>query len=301
MSVNPDSPEWQHEIERYGIDTVVLSLARYDGAPGSLPSFCHSATWALVYLDEISAVFVRRTPENAAFTQSALNCETAQISPRDGSTPQAFNRNANAALVLHVLGRQQEALAASTRASEIFSESANLHFIRAKIFTALRMPKQAEQEYRATLALEPNDVTWASLGQLYASQNQSAQALQAMRSAVEISPRPHLILVNLAFLYLDQGQPQFALSSLDEAVRRSPAEASSNRPFQLDLARGRAAAWSALGKNDLAIAEEESATRIAPDRGDIWMELATLYELEGRAQQAAEARNKAEALQGKDR
>jgi hypothetical protein len=31
------------------------------------------------------------------------------------------------------------------------------------------------------------------------------------------------------------------------------------------------------------------------------MELATLYELEGRAQQAAEARNKAEALQGKDR
>ena len=109
------------------------------------------------------------------------------------------------------------------------------------------------------------------------------------------------MLVNLAFLYLDQQQPQSALSSLDEAVRRSPAEASSNRPFQLDLARGRAAAWSALGKNDLAIAEEESATRIAPERGDIWMELATLYEIEGRAQQAAEARSRADALKANNR
>jgi Tfp pilus assembly protein PilF len=302
MSVNPDSPEWQREIERYGINMVVLSLARYDGAPGSLPAFCHSENWIPVYLDEISAVFVRRTPENAAFTQSALNCETVQILPvDDGKSGYGFNHYANAALVLHVLGRQQEALTASTRASEIFPESANLHFIRAKIFTALRMPTQAEQEYRATLVLEPNDVTWASLGQLYASENQTAQAFNAMRNAVEISPRPHLMLVNLAFLYLDQQQPQSALSSLDEAVRRSPAEASSNLPFQLDLARGRAAAWSALGKNDLAIAEEESATRIAPERGDIWMELATLYEIEGRAQQAADARSRANALKANNR
>ena len=101
------------------------------------------------------------------------------------------------------------------------------------------------------------------------------------------------MLVNLAFLYLGSDQPEAALRTLDEAVRRAPSEASTNRLFQLDLARARASAWSALGNAQQAIAEEEAATRIAPERIDLWRELATLYELNGRTNEAMQARDRA--------
>ena len=64
----------------------------------------------------------------------------------------AFNQWANAALVFHVFGRQNEALASSDRALQIFPDSANLHFLRAKIFPRFEC-QPAEQEYRNALAL----------------------------------------------------------------------------------------------------------------------------------------------------
>ena len=62
------------------LNTVVLSLARYDGAAAALPGFCNSVLWAPVYLDEISAVFVRRSPSTRAIVDShGLDCATATI------------------------------------------------------------------------------------------------------------------------------------------------------------------------------------------------------------------------------
>ena len=300
MSVSPDSPEWQREADKYGINAVVLSLARYDGAAGALPAFCNSKLWSPVYLDEVSAVFVRRGRETTLSGQ--IDCATAPVLS-DASSDRAtgFNQLANAALVFHVLNRQEEALASTDQALHIFPDSANLHFIRAKIFTAMRMPREAEHQYRATLALEPNDATWASLAQLYAAEGDEGRSIDAMRNAVLISPRPHLMLVNLAFLHLGMKKPSAALQELDEAVRRAPPEATMNRPFQLDLARGRASAWSALGNGQQAIANEEEATRIAPERSELWLDLATLYELNGRTDEASSARNKAQILQAAGR
>jgi tetratricopeptide (TPR) repeat protein len=303
MAISPDSAEWQREVDRYGINTVVLSLARYDGAAGSLPGFCNSKAWALIYLDEVSAVLRRRSPDTRQLLeQRALDCSTAPLLRDASSNPAiAFNQWANAALILHVLGRQEEALSSSDRALRVFPDSANLHFVRAKIFTAMRMPQPAEREYRIALALEPNDATWASLAQLYQQMGDPNRSFGAMQNAATISPRPHLMLVNLAFLYLEARQPAAALKALDEAEHRAPTQATTNGAFQLDLARGRASAWSALGNAQQAIAQEEAATRIAPDRSDLWRELATLYELNGRMDEAIQARNKAETLHAAER
>jgi len=299
LSISPSASEWQYEVERYQINTVVLSLARYDGVATALPVFCNSSAWSPVYLDEISAVFVRRSEQTKTLVeQRALDCAKAPVLGQVSSnSATAFNQWANAALVFLVLGRQDEALASSDRALRLFPDSANLHFLRAKIFTALRMPGQAELEYRTALALEPNDVTWASLAQLYESMGDAKKQVEAMQRAVETSARPHLMLVNLAFLDLGLQKPDAALKALDDAVRRAPPEATTNRPFQLDLARGRASAWSALGNAEQAIANEEAATRIAPDRIDVWQELATLYELNGRVDDSMKARDRAKLLQ----
>ena len=58
----PDSDLWQQEVSRYNINTVILPIARYQGNQFiRLPDFCSSKIWALVYMDEVSAVFVRRS------------------------------------------------------------------------------------------------------------------------------------------------------------------------------------------------------------------------------------------------
>jgi hypothetical protein len=59
----PDSPQWKQEADRYGINTILVPIGRY-GALQFFPvlkQFCSSETWSPVYLDETSAVFVRRT------------------------------------------------------------------------------------------------------------------------------------------------------------------------------------------------------------------------------------------------
>lgn len=298
-TIDPDSPEWLREADSFGIHTVVLPLGRYDGSPGALPRFCSSRTWAPVYLDEVSAVFVRRDSlASQLILRRSLDCATTSLEPPPSQDQAlAFNHWANAALVFLVLGRLDQALSASDRAQSIFPESANLHFIRAKIFTARTETAAAEREYRAALALEPNDATWASLSDLYQSLGDFRNASIAMQRAADISARPHLMLANLAFVQLHAQQPELALKTLDEAARRAPAQAIANRPFQLDLARGRASAWSALGNGGQAIGYEEAATRIAPERVELWRELSVLYELNGRMDDANRARHRAEMLE----
>jgi tetratricopeptide (TPR) repeat protein len=293
-------PEWQREADRFGLNTIFVSLARYDGAIQFLGPLCGSQSWRLAYLDEISAVFVRRTQANAALVgQLRAECSTAKlpVQPLSSAPSAQFQQWANAALVLHVLGRQSEALEVSSHALKIFADSANLHFIRAKILAAMGQPRPALAEYFAALKLEPNDITWAAVADLYWAAGDRTQATEAMRRAIALSSRPHLMLTNLGFSYLRNAQPTEALETFDEAEWRAPIEGRDNLPFCLDLARGRASAWSALGNNQRAITYEEHATQLAPSRGDLWLELAGLYELSGKPGEAGRARLRAQELE----
>ena len=76
-----DSAAWQEEVSKYNINTVVLALTQYDGVPPALLfHLCNSKTWSPVYLDELSAVFVRRTPANHAFIERfPVNCAIASL------------------------------------------------------------------------------------------------------------------------------------------------------------------------------------------------------------------------------
>jgi len=293
MSAGPDSPAWKSEVSRYGINSVLLSLARYDGRARALPQFCASKEWALVYMDEVSAVFVRRALENAPLiTRSSLDCSTVPLPANHPSNgrDQEFNRWANAAFILNILGRQQEAWTASARAMQLFPDSANLHFVRAQILSALGRPREAEQEYGTALQLEPNDATWADLAGLYRQEGRTGDAEAAMRRAIEISPRPHLMLMNLGFSYLQEHRAEDALRAFDDAEQSSPNEFATNLQIRTDLARGRASAWNMLGDQAKAIRFEEEAVHGAATRPELWFELAQLYEISGRSADAQRAR-----------
>ncbi len=106
MSTPPDSLEWQREAEQYDINAIIVPLARFNGVElfPVLRQFCASATWRPVYLDEVSAVFVRRSPRNASLIQRfEIDCAKTSL-PRaapQGHGSEAFNQWANAAAVLH--------------------------------------------------------------------------------------------------------------------------------------------------------------------------------------------------------
>jgi hypothetical protein len=72
----PEAPEWQQAAERYDINAV---LAVRGPLGFRLPEFCASNKWIPVYLDDVSAVFVRRRPENEEFNRLRIDCNTASV------------------------------------------------------------------------------------------------------------------------------------------------------------------------------------------------------------------------------
>jgi hypothetical protein len=72
----PAAPEWQRVAEHYDINAV---LAVRGPLGFRLPEFCASKEWIPVYLDEVSAVFVRRRPENEEFNRLRIDCDTARM------------------------------------------------------------------------------------------------------------------------------------------------------------------------------------------------------------------------------
>jgi hypothetical protein len=190
----PDSAIWQEEVNRYNINTVLLPVARYQGIQlVRLKDFCNSEVWKPVYLDEVSAVFVRRRPETEELIHRfPVDCATAPLParPPGKSRAEAFNAWANAAAVLSALGRNSEALAAAEKGLAIFPGSAFLHWLRANLLFAQGYLNESEQEYLAAIAIQPDEVTWASLAQCYRKRGRTEAAIEADEQAARYSTRP---------------------------------------------------------------------------------------------------------------
>jgi hypothetical protein len=69
----PEATAWQRVTERHDINAV---LAVRGPLGFRLPEFCASSRWIPVYLDEVSAVFVRRRPENEELNRLRIDCNT---------------------------------------------------------------------------------------------------------------------------------------------------------------------------------------------------------------------------------
>ena len=297
----PDSSAWEQETKRYNINTVILPLGRYDGIQlVRLQDFCNSKVWRAVYLDEVSAVFVRLTPQTEELLQRfPVNCATAPLPAQKGTTrAEAFNAWANAAGVLAALGRNSEALTATTNALSIFPDSAFLHWARANVLFAAGRMGESEEEYLAAVALEPSEVTWSALAGSYQKRGRIPAAIAAMKRAAQLSTRPQQSLLDLGYTYLAAGQPAEALAAFDEAVRSAPRNISTadNGTFSFMVAQGRSSAWDALGNIEKATSYQEEAARLAPDAPQPWRRLAKFYQLEGRVEDANRAREHAAAL-----
>ena len=295
----PDSPGWRNEADALGINTVVLSLARYNGLKfvGSvLPQYCNSETWRPVYLDEVSAVFVRRLPQTQALIeQFQVDCATAPLPLATTSRNQEaeFNRWANAASVLLALHRNQEAATASARALSLYSDSAALWYVRGQALLLTDHPREAELALLQSAALEVNVATWYQLADLYRKERRFPAAIDALERLTVISPNPAEIMMALGYTYLESGRPKDALEAFDRTEKALPAESS---PARAEVNNGRALAWNMVGNLGKATLFEEKATALAPQTANYWNQLAQFYDRQGRTIDAQKAREQASGL-----
>ena len=304
---SPDSPLWQDEAQRHNINTIILPLGRYNGIEVTrLQAFCNSTLWRPVYLDEVSAVFMRRgAPGAEELSQRyGVSCATESIpahAPYEQHGVEAFNTWLNAGAVLGALGRYYEGLAATAHALAIFPDSPYAHWLRGSLLAVQGHPDNAEQEFRTAVSLQPADVTWAALSDFYRDHGRSAEAFDAMQRAASLSPKPYTFQSRLGYLYLSANQPKEALRAFDAADRSAPAglHGAEHGTFDVMVAQGRSAAWMQLGDMARATEFQEQAAQAQPDSPEPWQRLAKLYQQQGREQDAVRAQLKAAAAQQK--
>lgn len=295
---SPESPVWQQEAESRNINTIVVPLARYDGIAlfPQLKGFCSSQIWRPVYMDEVAAIFLRRTLQTAEqVNRLQIDCDKVSFTPRPELKPaELFNFSANSAEILYTLGRYPEAFVQLDRAQSIFADNAHLHLLRGLILQRTGHAAEAEAELRTSLALEPNNEAALVLGLLYMTQARYSDAIQLFRQSAESSNRPHHLWMLLGQAYLQVNQPQPALEAFDKAEASSPFHnggESLGASFNSMVATGRAKAWYQLGDLPQAVTFQEEAVKLAPNDTKLWSGLADLYEAQGRTAQAEQARS----------
>jgi tetratricopeptide (TPR) repeat protein len=304
----PDSPEWKAAAQRWNINTAIFPVARYAGL-GRFPlqDYCQSADWKLVYLDDVSVIFLRSRPETQDLLRKfALNCANATIAPPP-ETPgdffrargERFNFLMNAASVYYVLARDKEAAAALDQAEQLFPDSANLHLVKAQLFAATNHLAEAEQEYLRVVQDNPSDAAWYALARLYSSEHRYDEAIRCVKEAVPLSLAPYERLRALGVLYVYKNQPREALAAFASAEEQSPYRGDSSElgnSFQAQLAEGRARAYRELSDWDHAVEQMELAVKLAPENAARWTTLAELYAAQGQPAKAETAREKAKSL-----
>jgi tetratricopeptide (TPR) repeat protein len=301
LQSSPDSDLWKEESSRYNINTILLS--RSDGIEhGPLKELCASSTWRPVYLDEVSAVFVRRTPQTEALIQRlAVNCATAFLPVQT-----EFNRRAdefaawvNAAGVLQALGRNLDALDASEKALAMFPGSVSAHLARAGALTMMNRRADAEKELLTAVALNPSEHTWGDLASFYRMEDRASDSIAAMKKAADLQADPTSTFLQIGYYALNAGHPDDALGAFDEAMHSASAEekqSTGRGSFAYNLASGRAQAWSKLGDPKQAAFFQEQAVQLAPNTPQPWLNLAEIYQSQGRSADADRAKARAASL-----
>ena len=297
----PTSPIWDEEARRFNINTILFS--RGDGMEhGHLRDFCASDVWRPVYLDEVSAVFVRRTPQTESLIRRlAIDCATAPLPAETvfKSHADEFAAYLNAAGVLELLGRNLEALDASDRALAMFPDSVSAHLVRAGALGGMGRRAEAERELLTANALSPTEYTWSDLANFYRSAGRGSDAIAAMKEASERQANPELTLMQVGYYSLAMGHPDDALEAFDQAMHNATKDeknSSGRGSFAYNVTSGRAQAWSRIGDTKKAVFYQEQAVQLAPNTPQPWLNLAEIYESQGRSADADRAKARAASL-----
>ncbi len=305
MQQPPDSPEWQRQADLFGFNTLIFSVARYGGL-GSIPlrQFCQSRQWRPVYLDEVAVVFLRNLPQNAGWIgRLQIDCETVPFAPpATAGRADLFNFYANAGSVLYMLSRDAESREYLERARRLFPYDPNLYLAKGQLLQANGQMAEAAEEYATSVRVKETDAGWYALGRAQVAQGKYAEAVHSIRRAAARSFHAHDRYHTLGQVYLTMGRFRDALDALDDAERLSPYRGRTETvgaDFHAQVALGKARAWKSLGDLAQATTFQEQALKYSPGDPTRWLELAELYQSQGRRELADKARLRAKEIQAR--
>ena len=308
-TVGPASPDWRTAADRWQFNAAIFSVARYAGlGTFALQDFCASSDWKLVYIDDVSVIFVRNHPKNAELIRRlGLRCENAQIAAPVATSgnslrvqAERFNYLMNAGSIYYALSRDTEAASMLTQAEQIFPNDSGLHLVKAQLLVALNRRSEAEGEFLRVLGVHPSDAAWFALAQLYSNEHRYPESLHCVQQAASLSQIPYERVRSSGLIYLFMNQPQNALTAFARSERESPYLGKSSeaaREFSAKIAEGRARAYRQMTEMDRAITEQKLATSLTPENPIRWSALAELYEAQGNTRESFEARQRAKAIQ----
>ncbi len=235
--------EWRAFLDRRGINTLLISLARFNGHRLSVSLLCRRDDLRLVYMDEVSGVWLRVLPENRPWLDKlARPCPSGPF-PAAGSAPvERYNFLANAGRLYDALGMDGEAMRAYAEAERIFFQDPNLRYNIARIWHQRGRTDEARLEYRNSLAQRESAQAWHSLGVLEAGRGNHAEAGRSFSRAAERAVLPHESYRMAGESYLALNEPRKALVMFEKARATSRYRGSSaplGRAFLAEVERGR--------------------------------------------------------------
>lgn len=102
-------------------------------------------------------------------------------------------------------------------------DTANAHYLRAKVFTSQNDPAHAAQELEEALAIHAAfPEAWSDLGEARQNLSQHAGAVEALRRALELAPNDAVAQYRLGQEYMLEHRPALALEPLRTADRLRP-------------------------------------------------------------------------------
>jgi tetratricopeptide (TPR) repeat protein len=135
-------------------------------------------------------------------------------------------------MMAHELARQghtEEAIANYREALKADPNASGLHFELAEMLNNSGLPnarEEAEKEYLAALAVNPNDEkAECKLGDLAAMRNDQKTAAEHYERALKIQPNDSEAMIGLAKSRMTMNQPEKALPLLEQAVKLDPTNA----------------------------------------------------------------------------
>lgn len=299
----PDSPQWESEFTRRNVNTLLFPLSRIRGLGiPSLAAMCNGRLFRPVYMDEVSIVLLRDSPENRPWlNRLQIDCSKQQFTPpANASRAKLSAFYANAGCIELYLGRVGEAERDLNHSAALAPEDVLVHLALANLYAYSQRFGDAEEQYKTAISLRSDNANiWLQLAEFYVSRRRFADARPLAWEAAQLSEHPARAYVDLGEIDLALHEPEQArvdFDRADETAVEFRGREDQHREFYAHIDAGRAVAYAAAKDWTRAIEYQQEATRSTPEDPSQWQKLAEIAEEAGQEQLAEQARKQAQAL-----
>lgn len=266
---------WNTVAQKYGVEYAILQHTMSDTLP-LLAVLQKSADWTLVYYDDVSVVFVRKSGRNAAVArkygplieQRLLAAERAPLEPPSRAPhgrmgPNLPFREVHLGTLYATLGLYRAALDQYARALQQNPGLFQTLFNISLVYTLQGENTRALDYAKAALRSRPHSARALDHYAILLMRLQRyAEAEKVLRRAVRFEPHYLKAYYDLALCYREWGRHEAAANTLRRACRRYPTAPQLHRLLALCLAE-----TGALGE---ALAHAEAARDIDPLDPEAW-------------------------------